>query len=158
MSVDDLTAFEKLELQMQAIVPLVRALQAQLGEQAVNDALDRMHEDRLEAARAKAKLGAALPLSVNRAFFEEWGEGALEYEVKRDDEIGFDVDVTGCRYAKMMASLDAQDVGVRLVCSYDYASSAEIGHDLVRTQTCMGGATHCDFRISMAMETPRDDE
>ena len=150
MSVDDLTPFEKLSLQMEFAVPLIRGLQAQLGEQAVNDALDRMHAANTAAAREAATPESTLPLAANRAFFEHWGQNALDYEVKRDDEAGFDVDVTGCRYAKMMAGLDAQDIGERLVCNYDFASSAGVGQTLTRTQTCMRGASHCDFRFTKA--------
>ena len=145
MAADDLTLFEQLELQMKALVPFVRGLQAELGEDVVNDAIDKM--------RAKAEAGAladksdGLPLSVNREAFEAWGAGALEYTIVRDEEEAFDVDVTSCRYAAMMKELGAQDIGERLICSQDEAMALKVGHVLTRTQTCMGGASHCDFRF-----------
>ena len=104
MAADDLTLFEQLELQMKALVPFVRGLQAELGEDVVNDAIDKM--------RAKAEAGAladksdGLPLSVNREAFEAWGAGALEYTIVRDEEEAFDVDVTGVNELKLTVECD----------------------------------------------------
>ena len=145
MAADDLTLFEQLEIQMKALVPFVRGLQAELGEAAVNDAIDRMRAT--SEAQALAEKSQALPLSANREAFQAWGDGALEYTIVRDEEEAFDVDVTRCRYAEMMKALGAQDIGERLICSQDEAMALRAGHVLTRTQTCMGGASHCDFRF-----------
>jgi hypothetical protein len=146
MPAKELTLFEQLEIQMKALVPFVRGLQAELGEQAVDEAIDRMRAK--AEAQARSEKSPGLPLSANRAAFEAWGAEALEYEIVRDDEEAFDVDVTRCRYAEMMKALGAQDLGERLICSQDEAMALRAGHVLTRTQTCMGGASHCDFRFA----------
>ena len=52
-----------------------------------------------------------------------------------------------------MSDLDARDIGERLVCTLDFAMAARLGHTLERTQTCMGGASHCDFRFRLKDES-----
>ena len=71
---------------------------------------------------------------------------ALEYEVLRSDDEHFDMNVTRCGYAAMMERLGARDIGHLLICHQDFALADAVGLELVRTQTCMQGASHCDFR------------
>ena len=64
---------------------------------------------------------------------------------------GFDVNVTGCRYAKFFQEIGAPELGFLLVCSADFDMAEGLGRDvqLTRTQTIMQGASHCDFRYAL---------
>ena len=53
--------------------------------------------------------------------------GALEFEVVDKSDDGIDMDVTRCRYAELMESLGARDLGPALVCNGDFAAAAVIG-------------------------------
>ena len=67
---------------------------------------------------------------------------------------GHDIDVSGCKYAKLFHELGEPDLGFLLICSQDYplfeGFSPEV--ELTRTQTIMQGASHCDFRFRPSKE------
>ncbi len=84
-----------------------------------------------------------------RAIQPRWtAEDALRIEVVKSTDSEFDFNVTRCRYAEMYRDMGLADLGAVLSCNRDGAFCE--GYDprlkLQRTQTLMGGATHCDFR------------
>jgi hypothetical protein len=81
-----------------------------------------------------------------------WTKGdALCIETLRHDETTYDFNVTRCRYAEMYKEMGIAELGAVLSCNRDGAFCE--GYDprlkLERTQTIMGGASHCDFRYRM---------
>lgn len=76
-------------------------------------------------------------------------ENALEIELECSDATHFEFKVTRCRYAEMYKDMGLGDIGDLLSCNRD-GSFCE-GYDpklkLTRTQTIMGGASHCDFKF-----------
>lgn len=81
-----------------------------------------------------------------------WTKGdALRIETLRRDATRYDFNVTRCRYAEMYKAMGIAELGAVLSCNRDGAFCE--GYDpklkLERTQTIMGGATHCDFRYRM---------
>ena len=149
-----LTPFQRLKIQMEAIVPVVRALQAELGDEAVMDALRARHAHRVEAAAAQAEANGThdTPVEVRisgaRTSMEIFAEGGvLDYEVVTDEPDALDIDVSSCAYADLMNELGATDLGFLMLCSEDDVMVARAGTRLERTQTRMQGASHCDFRF-----------
>jgi hypothetical protein len=149
MSTNTLTAHDRLAIQMEAIVPLIRDLQAILGEQVVTEALaERLRRQQQAAEEAPPR---EADFERVRRGMERFAEGgALEYQVLAQHADGIDMDVTSCAYARLMERLGARDLGPSLVCGPDFANATRIGAHLVRTQTCMQGASHCDFRYRRA--------
>lgn len=141
----ELTFHERTAIQMEYVVPLIRDLQAILGEDVVNAAL----EERLRRQAGQAE--DAPPVEPDMARMGEatkmFAAGdALEYEMVGADDEHFDMNVHRCAYAEMMERLGARDVGHLLLCNLDFAEATRAGLDLTRTQTLMQGATFCDFR------------
>jgi hypothetical protein len=65
----------------------------------------------------------------------------------RPSPSGFDMDVSTCVYAKFFQELGEPELGFLLVCSADFDMVEEMDDvELVRTQTLMEGADHCDFQ------------
>ncbi len=150
MATDELTPYEQVELQMAMVVPLIRDLQAILGDEVVLDALRERNRRQIAAARARARTDVPFEKRVGRIErdFASFAQGGtLEYDARRtpDGELEFDVRV--CRFAELMQRLDAQDLGSLLLCSQDEAVVAGAGTRLDRTQTRMQGARFCDFRF-----------
>lgn len=92
------------------------------------------------------------PLEKFKAVQPRWrAEDALRFEVLRDTPDAFDFNVTRCRYAEMYRAMGLAELGAILSCNRDGAFCE--GFDpklrLTRTQTLMGGATHCDFRYRL---------
>ena len=141
------TAYERLEIQMEAIVPLVRDLQEILGAEVVLGALEeRLRRQQEAAEKARKREPDFDRVRTAMAHFAE-GE-ALEYRVLEQRADGIDIDVTSCAYARLMERLGARDLGPSLICGPDIPNATRIGATLVRTQTCMEGASHCDFRFA----------
>ena len=144
MDPSELTNLERMRIQMEYAVPLVRDLQRLLGEEAVNEALVRRVE--LLAAE-QAQPGSKADFSRMEASMELFARGgALDYDVIASDSDRFDVNITRCDYMRMMEDLGARDVGHLLICNLDYPMAARTGMELSRTQTQMQGASFCDFR------------
>ena len=147
MSTDTLTFLERTKIQMDYVVPLIRDLQRILGEDVINAALEQRLKDQIEEAKKSDAVFEDLSGMAEGVKLYAAGE-ALDYEVVRADKDHFDLKVTGCRYAQMMEEMDARDLGPHLICNVDFPMAEQMGTTLKRTQTCMQGASHCDFRYT----------
>lgn len=147
----EIPLIEQVKIQAQVLVPLVKALQAELGEERANTivrkALGGLYRkygetwSRSQGARNLGEMGAAA--------FEMFAAGdALEYKVLKKTPDAFEANVTECRYAQFYSKIGASELGFLLTCSADFAHAEGFGGDirLTRTQTIMQGASHCDFR------------
>jgi L-2-amino-thiazoline-4-carboxylic acid hydrolase len=142
---------QQAKIQAQVLVPLVKALQTELGEERANALVrkalrDLYHRYGEEFWRAtnEENLGKAM----TSAFASFARDEALDTEVKQQSRDAFDLDVTRCRYAEFYNTLGEPELGFLLVCSADYFMAEGFGPEirLTRTQTIMQGASHCDFR------------
>ena len=103
------------------------------------------------AGFARQAPGGQPSLDHFRAIQSLWtAEDALRTEVVKSTATEFHFNVVRCRYAEMYREMGLADLGVVLSCNRDGAFCE--GYDpnlkLQRTQTLMGGATHCDFRYT----------
>jgi L-2-amino-thiazoline-4-carboxylic acid hydrolase len=145
---------EQVKIQAQVLVPLVRTLQAELGEERANalvrkslGALYRQFGEAWWRAQGGSKVEERLAMA-----FEKFAAGdALDYEVLKRSADTVELNVTGCRYAKFYQEIGAPELGFLLICSADFTYAEGFGGDvqLVRTQTIMQGADHCDFRYKL---------
>jgi L-2-amino-thiazoline-4-carboxylic acid hydrolase len=146
-----ISVIEQAKIQAQVLIPLVKALQAELGEARANalvrkalGELYRRHGEEFWKAKNEANIGKA----VASAFKTYARDDALDYRVHEQSEDAFALDVTRCRYAEFYKELGEPELGFLLVCSADFDTAQGFGDDvkLTRTQTIMQGAGHCDFR------------
>ena len=146
-----ISVLEQAKIQAQVLVPLVKALQAELGEERANAVVRKALGDiyrRLGEQWWRAKDSTHVGENMARAF-AAFGKGdALDYSVRAQSQDAYDIDVTGCRYAQFYQELGEPELGFLLVCSLDFpfAEGFGAGVELTRTQTIMQGASHCDFR------------
>jgi hypothetical protein len=149
---------EQAKIQAQVLVPLVKALQAELGEERANGLVRkalgdtyRRHGEEFWRTKKENNLGKFMASGL--ATFAR--EDALDYSVIEQSQDAFEFDVTGCRYAEFYKQLGEPELGFLLVCSADFPMAEGFGPDikLTRTQTIMQGASHCDFRYKRSSET-----
>jgi hypothetical protein len=78
-------------------------------------------------------------------------DDALRIEVLRQTETEFAFNVTRCRYAETYKAMGIGHLGAALSCNRDgtFCEGYDPRLKLTRTQTIMGGATHCDFRYRL---------
>ena len=149
-----LPLIEQAKIQAQVLVPLVRTLQAELGEERANELVRQSLGDLYRGygeAWWKAQGAKGFEAKVTAAFQDFAAGGALDYEVVRQTEEAVELKVTGCRYAKFYQALGAPELGFLLTCSADFPFAEGFGGDVefTRTQTIMQGADHCDFRYRL---------
>ena|SRR5690554_1121986 len=139
-----LTPFERITLAAQAQVPLVRAMEAELGRERahalVRAALDKTNREMV------GKRGSRLDIPTLAAEFASFGEGVrYEFETLEQTDTLLRNQVNHCDYAEFMESIGARDLGELLICNSDFAMADELGLELERTKTCMAGDGHCNF-------------
>ena len=154
----DIPVIQQAKIQAQVLVPLVKALQAELGEEQANGLvrgalgdLYRRYGEEFWRTKNEKNLGKIMA----SAFATYAREDALDYRVVEQSQDVFEIDVTGCRYAEFYKELGEPELGFLLVCSADFGTAEGFGPDikLTRTQTIMQGASHCDFRYKRSRET-----
>jgi L-2-amino-thiazoline-4-carboxylic acid hydrolase len=152
------SVIQQAKIQAQVLIPLVKALQAELGEarasSLVRSALGDLYRHYGEEF-ARAKDAENLGTTMASAFATYAREDALDYRVIEQSRDAFAIDVTGCRYAEFYKELGEPELGFLLVCSADFAVAEGVGPcvKLSRTQTIMEGASHCDFRYRRSSQT-----
>lgn len=148
-----LTPFERITLAVEAQIPIVRALEAELGREKahklVREALDKANR------AAVAKRGSLLDIPTLKAEFAGFGEGVrYEFETVEESDTLLRNEVTHCDYAVYMERIGARDLGELLICDGDYAMADELGLKLERTTTCMAGDGHCNFCYHVKAASP----
>jgi hypothetical protein len=133
------------------LVPLVKALQTELGKARANALVRRTLGDlyrRQGEEFWRAKQEENLGKAIASAFATYARNDALAYEVREQSDDAYAIDVVRCRYADFYKELGEPELGFLLVCTADFSVAEGFGPDvtLTRTQTIMQGASHCDFR------------
>ena len=146
-----ISVIEQAKIQAQVLVPLVKALQAELGEARANVLVRNTLGDlyrRFGEEFWQAKNDADLGRAVASAFKTYARDDALSYDVIEQTQDAFAFDVKRCAYAEFYKALGEPELGFLMVCTADFATAEGFGPDvrLTRTQTIMQGADHCDFR------------
>ena len=145
----DIPVIQQAKIQAQVLVPLVKALQAELGEARANalvrNALGDLYRQ-FGAQFRQAKQEPDVGKFVGSAFRTYARDGALDYDVVEQSEDSFAIDVKGCRYAEFYKELGLTDLGYRMHCNRDFAMVAGFNDELElsRSQTIMEGGACCD--------------
>ena len=148
----DIPLIERARIHARLLVPLVKALKAELGEQRANAIVRKALGEQFRSFGEtwwRAQAGADLGQKMASAFDGFAAGDALDYDVVRQAPDAFDVNVTGCRFAQFYKELGVPELGFLLVCSGDFDTVEGYGEvQLTRTQTIMQGASHCDFKYT----------
>jgi hypothetical protein len=150
----DIPTIEQVKIQAGVLVPLIKALQTELGEVRANAIvrnalgdLYRGYGEKWWKSHGSGNLGTSMATA-----FDGFAAGdALDYDVLKQTPEAFEVNVTGCRYAEFYKALGVPELGFLLTCSADFKMADGYGADveLKRTQTIMQGAKYCDFRYAL---------
>jgi hypothetical protein len=147
---------DKTRIQAQVLVPVLRALRAELGNDEANALVKQALRD--WSRQLFAAIGDGIEGSPRRKWAtiqSVWGEVSgkeVELEIRRHDEVALEIDVTRCRFAEFFRALGEPELGALLICEadFDIASVGEGEVTLDRAQTIMRGAPSCTFRYKFA--------
>jgi hypothetical protein len=150
-----ISLLDQVKIQAQVIVPLLKALRTELGEERANKlvttALREWSRDMF------LRIGALMP-GTPREKWEALNAAAMprigadvDFQMLKQEPEAMEFNVTGCRYADFFRALGEPELGAVLLCEADNhmveVASTEV--ELTRTQTIMKGAQYCDFRYRM---------
>ena len=96
--------FERIRIEMEYAVPLVRHLQKELGVDAVNNALKSWTREKTETAESQEVPPG--DLNEMRTDMQAHAEFGLDEVVIEDTEEKYSVNVTRCRFMEMMEELE----------------------------------------------------
>ena len=111
---------DQTKIQAQVLVPLIKALQAELGEERANALVRKSLGDvyrRLGDRWWRMKASEDVGGNVASAFASFAKGDAIDYSVHAQSQDTYEIDVTGCRYAQFYKELGEPDLGFLLVCS-----------------------------------------
>lgn len=145
---DTLPYLERVKIQSEILLPLYRRLREELGPDRANALLRAAVAEYATAlGRSTAdvpgssldKLGTLMPAFT--------AGNALDVEPVAQTDEELTLNVRRCAYAEYFRELGEPEFGAMLTCEIDPPMTQAIGDDLTleRTQTILGGGTHCDF-------------
>lgn len=147
---------DKTRMQAQVLLPVLRALRAELGKDKADAIVKQALRD--WSKQLFAGIGDGIEggprrkwAAINTVFGEVSGR-EVEVEILRHDDEALDMDVTRCRFAEFFRALGEPELGALLICDadLDIASVGEGAVSLDRAQTIMQGAPSCTFRYKFA--------
>jgi hypothetical protein len=147
-----ISLLERVKLQSAVLVPVLKALRAELGEDRANKLVYEALRDWSrcvyeELASRKSGCGKDKWREISEELDPLIGQD-VEVEYLRDDTEARDFNVTGCRYAQFFLQLGETELGSILTCEIDDHVAA-VGYpevELNRPQTIMSGSQQCHFR------------
>jgi predicted ArsR family transcriptional regulator len=152
----EVSLLDKIRMQAQVLVPVLRTLRAELGKDKADAIVARALRD--WSKQLFADIGDGIDGSPRRKWAtiqSVWGEVSgkeVEVEVLRQDKETLDMDVTRCRFAEFFRALGEPELGALLICEadFDLAATGAGEVSLERAQTIMEGAPSCTFRYRFA--------
>lgn len=138
--------------QADVLMPLLRHLRAELGEEKANALVYPVLRNYMKKWTSKfASKESENPIEnffKTSDMLEEMFEGDVDYDILKNDDENFDLNVTRCLYAAFFRQLGEPELGSILVCEVDdhIAELSAPAVKLSRTDTIMKGGAHCPFR------------
>jgi hypothetical protein len=154
-----LSLLEKTRIQAQVLVPLLRALRAELGTDRANAIVRQALRDWSKQLFANVGDGIEGRPKRKWAAMHTAMAGVAEQDVTvemlRQDQQALEFDITQCRFAEFFRALGEPELGALLVCEadFDIAAAGEGDVSFARDQTLMRDGPSCTFRYRFA---PRD--
>ena len=148
----NISMLDKTRIQAQVLVPVMRALRAELGKEKADTIVRGALRD--WSKQLFAAVGGGIEGSPRRKWaamqgaYNDVTQREVTFDILRKDEEALHIDVTSCRFAEFFRALGEPELGALLVCDGDVdiaeAAGAEVSLD--RAQTIMQGAPRCTFR------------
>jgi hypothetical protein len=151
-----ISLLDKTRIQAQVLVPVMRALRAELGKERadaiVRGALRDWSRELFSAVGKDIEGGPRRKWAKMQGALNNATEREVTFEMRRHDEEALEFDVTSCRFAEFFRALGEPELGALLICQtdFDIAAVGEGEVSLDRAQTLMQGAPSCTFRYRFA--------
>jgi hypothetical protein len=137
---------EATRIQARAVIPIVKALEAEIGKERAHAIVGRAIAQSYVAWRDK--LGFVPNTHPRGDATDNKPAFPVEQQVVEDTADAYGHNITRCAFADYFRSIGEPEIGALMTCGVDFAGEAHMRPDweFTRTQTRMEGAPHCDFR------------
>ena len=138
--------------QTELLVPLLKHLREELGEERANDlvypVLRKYMKNWVAGFASRDSVNPIENFYKTSERLEETFEGDVDYNTLQHDDRHYDLDVTRCSYAELFRELGEPELGAILVCEADnhIANLSAPAVRMSRADTLMKGGSHCPFR------------
>ena len=139
-----ISMLDAVKIQARAIIPVVKALEAELGKQKAHAIVGgAIAESWAEFQSNRSQARNDHPGDASSGF-----DFPVESEVVEQTEDAYGVNMTGCAFADYFRKIGEPEIGALLTCGVDFAVERSLRPEweFRRTQTRMQGAPFCDFR------------
>jgi hypothetical protein len=147
-----LSLLDRVKIQSELLIPLLKDLRLELGEEKANAIVYRSLRNHLKnhyqvLAGSKPGSGKEKWSALTADMLATIGDD-VEIEHLRDDDEVLDLDVIGCRYAQYFHQVCEPELGSILTCELDEhtVSTSNDEVTLKRPKTIMKGDSKCEFR------------
>ena len=155
-TLNDVGVLKRREIEARIVAPILERLGEEFGQERVRELAAEVIVDLAKSQGATmAEMLGGNDLAAFAGSMEAWTRGgALEIEVVEESATKFAFNVNRCKYAEMYRELGDPDLGARMSCNRDGTMVEGFNPDITfkRTQTIMGGATHCDFVYELPVD------
>jgi predicted hydrocarbon binding protein len=144
---------DAVKIQARILIPIVRALEAELGKDKAHALVGRAIADSWATYIASRDTERDTHPSRDGAAFAY----PVESEIVENTAESLAINTTACEFARYFRGIGEPEIGALMTCGVDFAVNAKLrpSWELERTQTQMQGAAFCDFRWRLrARETP----
>jgi len=152
----NISMWDKTRIQAQVLVPVMRALRAEIGKEKadaiVKDALRDWSKQLFAAIGNDVEGNPRRKWVAMQGAFNDVTEREVTFDILRKDKQALHINVTSCRFAEFFRALGEPELGALLLCHADVDIAAAAGGkvSLDRSQTIMQGAPSCTFRYKFA--------
>ncbi|MGE0732889.1 MAG: L-2-amino-thiazoline-4-carboxylic acid hydrolase [Acidimicrobiia bacterium] len=152
-TLNEIGVLRRREIEARIVAPLLARFAEEFGAERVHAvARDVIVDVARTQGRALAEALGGNDIDAFASSLGAWTkDDALRVEVVEHSADTYAFNVTRCRYAELYRALGIAELGALLSCDRD-GTMVEGFNDRMRferTQTIMGGATHCDFRYTL---------
>ena len=140
----EISILDAIKIQARALIPVVKALEAELGKERAHQLVGRA----IAESYARFRSGRSAERNTHPRADSDAVVFPVVSEVVEDTEESYGIDIRACEFADYFREIGEPEIGALLTCSVDFAVNRELRPDweFRRTQTRMKGAEFCDFR------------
>ncbi len=135
-----ISTLDAVKIQARAVGPIVKALEARIGEQAAHELVRGAIAESWADHVAPRQAGNDHPRDDDNDF-------PVESVIVTDTDDEYRVNMVRCQFADYFRATGQPEIGALLTCGVDFAVNRRVHPDweFTRTQTLMMGAEHCNF-------------
>jgi predicted hydrocarbon binding protein len=135
---------EAVKIQARVLVPIVKALEAELGKERAHALVGRA----IAESHATFVASRTAERDTHPSADGQSTAYPVESEIVENTPESLAINMTACEFARWFREIGEPEIGALMTCGVDFAVNAKLrpSWDFARTQTQMQGAAFCDFR------------